>query len=66
MRVEHSQLFWWGLSLRAEQSWMLSAGVHMKKKFTVGYSFDIYNTPLSTFNRGGSAHEVLLRYDFLK
>jgi type IX secretion system PorP/SprF family membrane protein len=65
-RVEHRELFWWGVALRARQSWMLSAGVHVKKKFTIGYSFDIYSTPLSTFDRGSSAHEILLRYDFLK
>jgi hypothetical protein len=45
---------------------MLSAGVHIKKKFTLGYSFDIYNTPLSVYDAGANAHEVILRYDFLK
>lgn len=65
-RVEHNELFWWGVALRARQSWMLSAGVHIKKKFTIGYSFDMYNAPLSQFDKGANAHEVLLRYDFLK
>jgi type IX secretion system PorP/SprF family membrane protein len=65
-RVVHNDLFWWGLSLRTRQSWMLSAGVKMKKKFTIGYSFDIYNTPLSVYDNGANAHEVILRYDFLK
>jgi type IX secretion system PorP/SprF family membrane protein len=65
-RVEHREVFFWGVSLRARQSWMLSAGVHIHKKFTVGYSFDLYNTPLSTFDKGASAHEILMRYDFLK
>jgi type IX secretion system PorP/SprF family membrane protein len=65
-RVEHKELFFWGLALRAHQSWMLSAGVHIKKKFTVGYAFDIYTTPLSVYDKGGNAHEIMLRYDFLK
>ena len=65
-RVEHRDLFWWGLSLRARQSWMLSAGVKVQKKLTVGYAFDIYSTPLSVFDKGPNAHEILLRYDFLK
>jgi type IX secretion system PorP/SprF family membrane protein len=65
-RVIHNNVFWWGLSLRTRQSWMLSAGVHIKKKFTLGYSFDIYNTPLSVYDAGANAHEVILRYDFLK
>ena len=65
-RVEHNDIFFWGISLRARQSWMLSAGVHVKKKFTIGYAFDLYSTPLSTFDGGANAHELLLRYDFLK
>ena len=64
-RVEHNEVFWWGIAMRARQSWMLSAGVHINKKFTVGYCFDIYNTPLSVYDNGSNAHEILLRYDFL-
>jgi type IX secretion system PorP/SprF family membrane protein len=66
VRVEHKEQIFWGVALRAHQSWMLSAGVHIKKKFTIGYSFDIFTTPLNTFDKGGNAHEVMLRYDFLK
>jgi type IX secretion system PorP/SprF family membrane protein len=29
-RVEHNERFWWGASYRLKQSWMLSAGVHVK------------------------------------
>jgi type IX secretion system PorP/SprF family membrane protein len=36
IRVEHSEVFWWGLALRAKQSFILSAGVNLNKKFTVG------------------------------
>jgi type IX secretion system PorP/SprF family membrane protein len=66
VRVEHSEVFWWGAGYRVKQSWMLSAGVHIKKKFTIGYSFDIYQTPLSVFNKGANGHEMLLRYNFSK
>jgi type IX secretion system PorP/SprF family membrane protein len=65
-RVEHKELFWWGLALRARQSWMISAGVRINKKLNIGYSFDIYSTPLSVYDNGSNAHEVMLRYDFLK
>lgn len=65
-RVEHKEVFWWGLALRARQSWMLSAGVKIQKKLTVGYCFDIFNTPLSVYDNGSNGHEILLRYDFLK
>lgn len=66
VRLEHEKLFWIGLGYRSRQNWMLSAGVHIKRKFTIGYGFDIYTTPLSVYTRGGNAHEILLRYDFLK
>ena len=66
VRVEHNELFWWGVGYRAKQSFMLSAGVNIDKKFTIGYSFDIYQNPVSSFDKGGSAHEVLLRYNIFK
>lgn len=65
-RVEHKEIFWWGVALRAKQSWMLSAGVKIQKKFTIGYCFDIYDTPLSVYDPGSNGHEILLKYDFIK
>jgi type IX secretion system PorP/SprF family membrane protein len=65
-RVEHNNTFWWGLGLRANQSWMASAGVHINKQMRVGYSFELYKTPLSVYDKGSNAHELILRYDFLK
>jgi type IX secretion system PorP/SprF family membrane protein len=66
VRVEHRDLFWWGLSIRARQSWMISAGVKIQKRFTIGYCFDIFTTPLSVFDGGSNGHEILMKYDFLK
>lgn len=66
IRVEHRDVFWWGVALRARQSWMLSAGVKVQKKFTIGYCFDIFSTPLSVYDKGANGHEILLKYDFLK
>lgn len=66
IRVEHRDVFWWGVALRARQSWMLSAGVKVQKKLTIGYCFDIFNTPLSVYDKGANGHEILLKYDFLK
>ena len=63
IRVEHNELFWWGLSLRARQSWMLSTGINLNKKLTIGYAFDIYSTPLSVFDHGANAHEVILKFN---
>ncbi len=65
-RVEHNELFFWGLSLRAKQSFILSAGVNLNKKFSIGYAYDIYKTPISVFDNGANAHEMLLRYNIFK
>jgi type IX secretion system PorP/SprF family membrane protein len=66
IRVEHKETFFWGVGYRAHQSFMLSAGVHVNKKFTIGYGFDIYSTPISTYDAGSNGHEILLRYDIIK
>jgi type IX secretion system PorP/SprF family membrane protein len=65
-RVEHNEVFWWGLAYKAKQSFILSAGVHLNKKFTLGYAFDLYQTPISVYSPGANAHEMLLRYSFIK
>jgi type IX secretion system PorP/SprF family membrane protein len=65
-RVEFNDLFWFGGGYRSHQSYMLSAGVNIGKKFTVGYAFDNYLAPISNFDNGANAHEVLLRYNFSK
>jgi len=64
VRVEHRELFWWGVGARLKQSVMLSAGLRVKKNFLIGYAFDIYTTPLSVFDKGANAHELLLTYEF--
>ena len=65
-RVDHNEIFWWGLGYRINQSFLLSAGVHINKKFTIGYAFDIYNTPYSIYEKGSNSHEILLRYNIWK
>lgn len=63
VRVDHKQLFWAGMGFRLKQSITASAGIHITKKFMLGYSFDLYRNPVSIFdNGGGNAHEVMLRY----
>lgn len=66
VRVEHNNIFWYGLTWRAEQAWLISAGVRIKQRFNIGYSFDIYYSPLSIYDDGSNGHEIMLRYDFLK
>lgn len=53
-----------GLNWRAKQCWMISAGITVKERFTIGYAFDIYSTPLNIYMKGSSGHELLLHYEF--
>ncbi|HEV7330655.1 MAG TPA: PorP/SprF family type IX secretion system membrane protein [Flavisolibacter sp.] len=64
IRMMHNDLLWYGLSWRARQGWMIAAGFKVKEKFTVGYSFDIFNAPLSVYQKGSSGHELMLQYSF--
>jgi type IX secretion system PorP/SprF family membrane protein len=65
-KVEHREIFWWSIGYRAQQSYMLSAGVTINKKFTLGYAYDDYLTPISNFDAGSNGHEVILKYNFSK
>ena len=65
VRVEHNDLIQWGAAFRANQGWLVNAGIKIQRKTTIGYSFEIYKTPLSIYTSGSNAHELLLRYDFL-
>jgi len=65
-RVEHNEVFWWGVAYRINQSFILSAGAVINKKFRIGYAFDIYKEPVSVFDNGANAHELLLSYNFGK
>jgi hypothetical protein len=64
MRVEHDNLFWWGFGMRRKQGLIMTAGLHVDKKLTIGYSFDMYKTPLSSFDAGSNGNEVMLCYKF--
>ncbi len=65
-RVEFNKLFWFGGGYRSHQSYMLSAGINVGKKLTLGYAYDDYITPISSFDNGANAHEVMLRFNFAK
>lgn len=66
VRLEHRHIFWWGVNHRFHQSFSLYAGVYTKSNLTIGYAFDVYKTPLSLFDRGGNAHEIMLQYAIKK
>ena len=65
LRVEREKV-WVGAGWRINQSYMLNAGFHVNKNFSVGYAYDNYLTPISTFTASGGSggHELILRYNF--
>lgn len=66
VRMDYKELVWWGISARYRQSLMFSAGFNLNKKLGLGYSFDLYQTPVSTFDDRINSHEMTLRYNFSK
>ena len=66
VRLEHKDMLWVGFNYHRKQSYSAFAGVKINHQFSVGYAFDQYNTPLSYFDDGSTAHEISLRYFFKK
>jgi type IX secretion system PorP/SprF family membrane protein len=66
VRVEHKKTIFWGIGYRLNQNFMLTGGLHIKKQFSIGYTYDVYNSPVSSFDGGSGAHEFMLRYNFIK
>lgn len=66
VRLEHNDLVWIGFNYHYKQSYSAYAGLKIDHKVSIGYAYDQYQTPLSIFDNGGSAHELSLRYFFTK
>ncbi len=63
-KLEHNKMLWFGFGYRVHQGPMFNGGINLLNKFSIGYSFDIYNAPLSTNTNGSMAHEFLIKYSF--
>jgi type IX secretion system PorP/SprF family membrane protein len=64
--VNYKDILYWGLNWTVNQSWVIQGGFTLGKKLSFGYAHDIYTTPLSVFDGGGGADEVMLKYNFAK
>ena len=62
----HNDLFHIGGSYHYNQAYTLFAGVKVMHKFSINYAFDTYTQPVSSFESGYSAHEIMLRFFFNK
>ena len=65
-RLIHKNLFWVGFNYHKDQDYSAFAGLNFGKKYSIGYAFDQYKTPLSVFDNGGDAHELSFRYSLGK
>ena len=64
MRLEYKDLIWIGFNYHYQQSYSAFAGLKINHKIAIGYAYQQFQTPLSVFDSGGSANEILLRYFF--
>lgn len=62
----HKDIFHLGGSYHYKQSYTLYAGLKIMHRLAINYAFDAYNKPVSAFETGYSAHEIMLRYFFGK
>lgn len=62
----HKDIFHLGGSYHYKQSYTLYAGLKIYHKFSINYAYEAYKTPVGVFESGYSAHEIMLRYFFIK
>ena len=62
----HKDFIHFGVSAHYRQDYTVFAGVKIDHKFSIGYAYDVYNNPLNSFEYGNGAHELSLRYFFIK
>jgi len=62
----HKDMLHFGFSAHYRQGYTAFLGLKFMHKLSVSYAYDIYNKPLSSFETGNGAHEIMLRYFFNK
>jgi len=62
----HKDKFHFGASAHYKQAYTIFAGVKIEDKFSINYAYDVYNNPIGIFETGYAAHEIMLRYLFVK
>lgn len=64
LTLYHKDLLHIGASAHYNQAYTLFAGVKLQHKFLISYAYDTYKNPVSYFDGGFVAHEIMLRYLF--
>jgi type IX secretion system PorP/SprF family membrane protein len=66
VRLEHKDFLYAGLNFHYKQSFSAFMGFKAKKRLSIGYAYEQYNSPVSVFQDGSAAHEISMRYFFAK
>ena len=64
--LQHDDVLWIGFNAHYQQGFEIDAGVKIDHKFSIGYAYEQFNTPVSSFDNGGASNELSLRYFFIK
>jgi type IX secretion system PorP/SprF family membrane protein len=62
----HKDFVHFGVSAHYKQDYTLFTGLKIDHKFSIGYAYDLFSHPINTFDGGSGAHELSLRYFFIK
>jgi type IX secretion system PorP/SprF family membrane protein len=62
----HKDFLHFGVSAHYKQDYTIFAGLKIDHKFFIGYAYDAYIHPISIFDNGNGAHELSLRYSFIR
>jgi type IX secretion system PorP/SprF family membrane protein len=66
VRYDYDDMINFGFNWVYRQLFSMQVGVKIAHQFSIGYAYELYNTPVSQFSEGGNAHELFLRYFFKK
>lgn len=65
-KFDYQDKMWWAMNMRMNQFWSIQAGLKIKNKIRVTYSYDFYTSPASVFEKNSGANEIGLQFDFSK
>jgi type IX secretion system PorP/SprF family membrane protein len=66
LTLYHKDMFHIGGSYHYKQAYTLFAGVKIMHKFSINYAYEAYTAPVGLFEKGYAAHEIMLRFFFVK
>lgn len=66
MKLDYQDKIWFAGIYKLKQLFSLQTGFKIADKLNLSYSYDAYQTPISSYEGGSSAHEIGVRFDFGK